>query len=92
MTIERCKKRIAKEQHAKAEREKLLGGLSTASYFNRADATDAAMLAQESQGLSHSRRKVQQMVEESNAVLSALRGQSQRMANSNEKLVNLLEV
>lgn len=90
-SVDRAKKRQAKELHAKTEREKLLSGLSSANYFNRAN-TDAELLGREENGLKHSRRKVQQLVEESGAVLSALRGQSQRVSGTNQKLAEMLEV
>ncbi|CUG30227.1 SNARE protein, putative, partial [Bodo saltans] len=90
-TVDKTKKRATRDLELKMQREKLLGGNGAAGYFNRADDTDASLLARESQGLSHSRRKVQQMVDEGHAVMSALKGQGTRLSSSNQKTAELLE-
>jgi golgi SNAP receptor complex member 2 len=90
-TVDKTKKRAARDLELKSQREKLLGGAGSSGYFNRADDTDASLLARESQGLAHSRKKVQQMVDEGHAVMSALKGQGTRMSSSNQKTAELLE-
>lgn len=88
--VDKSKNRAARDLELKTQRERLLGG-GAAGYFNRADDNDASLLAREGQGLAHSRRKVQQMVDESNAVMSALKGQGVRVSNSNQKTAEILE-
>jgi Golgi SNAP receptor complex protein 2 len=85
--VERCRAKLARHQHTRRQREELLANAKPRD----SNIADLDHLNLEGKSLLYTRQKVRQMVEENGALLSALRGQGERIKGGQSKLGELLQ-
>ena len=88
---ERMLRKFERSAKAAADRELLLASAASSSASKKDDLDDVATLSKEENGLRHSRNRIRQLVEESDAVMGALQGQFSRMDRANTNLGSMLE-